>query len=433
MIHFFYNLLLLLLLPMILPYFLYRISIGKESFNSLREKMGFYKASPPASKGIWVHAVSVGETNVSIPLIDILLREFKEKSITFSASTTTGMELARTKLKKQLEENPGRLHIIHFPYDFPFAVKSALGHIDPAIFIFFETEIWPNFLYQCDKRGTDTVMVNGRISDRSMKRYMKARIFITPYISSVKLLLMQSRKDSEKIISLGAKADNVKICGNMKFDQSLQKVHSKEEIRREFQIPQDSPVIIFSSTHSGEDRPLLEVFLELRSKYADLFAIIAPRHPDRVGEISAICKTLNILPARRSSREKPDNLLLLDTIGELGNLYGAADVAVIGGSFIPHGGQNPLEASAWKIPVIFGPHMNNFRTITPQLIEAGAAFEVSDTANLKIELDRLLDDKSAREKAGFAGFETILNNRGALKNTFIEISKLFRSKNDLER
>ena len=433
MIHLFYNLLLLILLPFILPYFIYRVAIGKESANSLREKMGFIKSPPPSGGGIWVHAVSVGETNVSIPLIDTLLREYKDKTITFSASTSTGMGLALSKLKRQVDENPGRLNIIHFPYDFPFAVKASLRHIDPSTFIFFETEIWPNFLHQCRNRGVATVLVNGRISDRSMTRYMKARIFIAPYISSITLLLMQSQKDLEKIVKLGARPETVKVCGNMKFDQSLQKVHSRDEIRREFQIPLDVPVIIYSSTHSGEDRPLLEAFLRLREKINALFAIIAPRHPNRADEISDICKTVGIYPARRSNREKPDTLLLLDTIGELGNLYGATDIAVIGGSFIPHGGQNPLEASSWKIPVLFGPHMDNFRTITPQLIDAGAAFETADIKELETEIERLLKDEPERRRAGLAGFETILNNRGALKNSFIEISRLIRLKESAER
>ena len=414
-----YNLALLLIFPAILPYLLYRIVIGKESFSSFLRKLGFYSSVKIDSKCIWIHAVSVGETNTAVPLVEALKREYPDKKILFTVSTATGMSVAESKFKTQLEE--GSLFLDYFPYDLPFAINSSLRKFDPSLFIFLETELWPNFLTTCKKRGIPTILVNGRISDNSFERYKKWRNLFAPVLAKVDSILMQTEEDSNRIVTLGAKPEQVKVAGNLKFDRSLQKPCTGEEVRNEFSISLDVPVIIFASTHPGEEELLLNTLIELRREFPLLIGIIAPRHPVRAGEITGIAARLGITTAIRTKKEKPEELLILDTVGELGLLYGGTDIAVMGGSFIPHGGQNPLEPAEWKVPVIFGPHMENFRSITGPILESGGAFQVTNGDELKKITLELLSDPQGCRKAGIAVYETVLSNRGALKNTILEI------------
>jgi 3-deoxy-D-manno-octulosonic-acid transferase len=419
-----YNLILLLIFPLILPYLLSRTVIGKESFNSVKRKMGFYGTGKIPSGCVWVHAVSVGETKTAVPLVETLRREYPKKKILFTVSTATGMAVAEKEFKKIAEKGGEDVTLDYFPYDLPFAVNSALKKYGPSLFIFLETELWPNFLTACKKTGVKTVLVNGRISDHSFGRYKKWRSLFAPVLAEIDAILMQTDEDLKRIITLGADPEHVKVAGNLKFDRSLQKPCTGEEVRDKFSIGHDIPVIIFASTHPGEDELLLKTLIELRREFPLLVGIIAPRHPERAGEILGIAARLGIATAVRTKRDKPEELLVLDTVGELGLLYGGTDIAVMGGSFIPHGGQNPLEPAEWKVPVIFGPHMENFRSITELLLESGGAFQVANREELKKIALKLLSDPPGCRKAGTAVYKTILSNRGALKNTILEIMNI---------
>ncbi len=401
------------------PYFVYRIIRGKETCKSLKQKFGIYTIPKPPPGAIWVHAVSVGETNTAVPLVDRLLAENTETKIIFSVSTMTGMEVARKKLTE-------KVILFFYPYDFPFAVKSALAFFKPSKFIFMETEIWPNFLKNCKQAYIPTMLINGRISDNSYNKYLKAKSILSPAISGIDKLLMQSEIDAKRIASLGAKKEAIEIAGSIKFDIPLPEVSTanRNEIRKKFELPESACVIIFASTHFGEDELFIKTFISLKKKFPGLFTIIAPRHPERGREIAMLCTKFDLLPAQRSKSESPDKVLVLDTVGELGTLYGGADLAVMGGSFIPHGGQNPLEPASWELPVLFGPYMHNFRDISSTLITADGALQLADSSELETAIATILSDENVRKKMGESGRKAILQNQGSLGKTVDEIAKL---------
>ena len=423
-----YNFALKLLTPVMLFYLAWRLATGKESAASLRQKMGRYDFPPPQKDGIWIHGVSVGETNGAALLVDELLKQNKNLPITFTSSTMGGMETALKRLK-------GKATIAYFPFDFRHAVKSALSFFSPKLIVLMETEIWPNLIYHAKKSSVEMAVINGRLSDSSYRKYSLVRRVIAPFFNSIDLHLMQSEIDRERVVALGAEKSKIFVTGNIKFDGKLPGEDAdKSEIRKRFSIPENAAVIVLASSHPGED----ELFLDSMNKLATsrdaanrgkLYPVIAPRHVNRADTIKKLCADRGFKQTmlRSENSGEAGSILILDTLGELTELYGAADVAVIGGSFVPRGGQNPLEAAAWKLPLIFGPHMNNFRDISQKLVDASGAIQVTDGDNLTDALSRLLDNEEERKKIGEAGYDTILQNRGALQKTVEAIEKLFHN------
>jgi len=416
-----YNIALLFGLAAFIPYTVWRFFAGKETMDSLVQKFGFYRVAKPEKGGIWFHAVSVGEVNAAMPLVDSWIRRGGEKAIIFSASTQTGISLAMSRLE-------GRATVAYFPFDFPSAVKRGFSHFSPAAVVLMETEIWPNFIRHSTGLGSRTILINGRISDRSFGGYRKIRAIIAPALRQMDLLLMQSEDDARKIIELGAEGTNVRVTGNIKFDRPLPQPEDKVHVMERFGLPAGATILVFASTHPGEDDLFLGTIKELSARYDKLFPIIVPRHVERSSKLAHLCKKYGFAPVLRSAGEGREygknSVLLVDTIGELAQLYGAADMAVIGGSFISHGGQNPLEASSWEVPVIFGPHMENFRDVSQKLKEAGAAVSAGNAHELKKTIEGWITDPEAKELAGRAGRQTVVNNRGALEKTARSIEEL---------
>lgn len=395
----------------LLPFGIYRLITGKDKISSYRQKLGRYDFPPPPSGGIWIHAVSVGETNTAVPLVENLRERFKDIPIVLSTTTATGMGLARKRLGEIAT-------LFYFPIDLPFAVRRAISFVSPSVIIIMETEIWPNFIYIARKKGIPVIIANGRISGRSFGRYKIVKRLFAPFIKSISSLMMQSEGDAKKIIELGANRESVKVSGNLKFDRPLPEHEDKNSVRDRFNIPLNRPVVIFASTHPGEDEYFFKVINGLSAEFKDLFTVIVPRHIERAQKLALGARSHGYKPALRSDgNATAESMLILDTIGELAHSYGAADLAVIGGSFVPHGGQNPLEALEWKVPVIFGPYMENFPDISLKLIESGAAVKAESPAGLSAAIRHWLKDDASRQKAGTAGYETILKNRGALKKT----------------
>ncbi len=416
-----YNLVLLFAFFLALPLAAYRLLAGKDGFSVYRQKLGRYAFQPPPSGGLWIHAVSVGEANSAFPLVDEFLRRNPQTPVIFSTGTTTGMALARARLKD-------RATLAYFPLDFPFAVKSALSFFSPAVIVFMETEIWPNFIYHARKTSRKTMLINGRISDRSFHRYRFFKRFFAPFVGSIDRFFMQSETDAARIKSLGAGEKALFVAGNLKFDRPLPGgEENKNDVRRLFGIPQERPVIIFASVHPGEDELFLRVIKKLLAKIENLYAVIAPRHIERASAIKKLCLEGGLDVRLRSEKKTAGAALILDTYGELAKLYGAADIAVIGGSFIPHGGQNPLEAAAWKLPVLFGSYMNNFRDISQKLLESGGAMQVNNDEELAGAAFNWFEDERTREKAGLSAYNAILLNRGALQKTVEAIEDLFKN------
>lgn len=413
-----YNLALLAAMPLIIPFLLWRFITGKETADSLRQKFGAYLFESPPAGGIWIHAVSVGETNAAVPLVE-LLAQSQKRPIIFSVSTQTGMKVARTRLA-------GKAMCVYFPFDFPFAVARALVFFSPAAVIFLETEIWPNFIRHAHRRGVKTVLINGRISDRSFDNYHRMKRFLGPVLREFDLLLMQSSADAGRITALGADPGDVRVGGNIKFDRPLPTLSEKQAIAASFGLTEKIPAVIFASTHPGEDALFCRVTKELIAEGFSYFPIIVPRHTERAQKVAALCREAGFAPRLQTEKQTGGGILIIDTIGELARLYGGAAIAVMGGSFVPHGGQNPLEPAGWEVPVIFGPHMENFREISSLFLNANAAASAKNADELKNALRRWLQNPADAREAGARGRELLIQNSGALQKTADAINRLLR-------
>jgi 3-deoxy-D-manno-octulosonic-acid transferase len=413
----FYNLALFLLLPIFIPYVLWRLVMGKETAESLLAKLGLHGKEKPPKGGIWIHAVSVGEVNTALPLAELLIS--RGRTVIFSVSTQTGMSVAKSRLG-------GRAFVTWFPFDFPFAVDSAVARFSPSVVVLLETEIWPNFIMGSASAGVKCVVANGRISDGSFGNYKKFRWLLAPVLGKVSLFLMQTEQDAERISSLGADKNRVRVIGNIKFDRPLPTPEGKETAMERFKLPPRARVVVFASTHPREEDAFLDTMENLSRRGGGLFVVIAPRHVERTSDVISICEEHHLIPNTRSSGQKCENgsVLVLDTIGELARLYEAADIAVMGGSFIRHGGQNPLEASVWGKPVVFGPHMENFRDISQKLLEGGGAKRAENQDALEEILYEWLRNPEQAKEAGEKGRQIVMNNRGALEKTVKYLDEL---------
>jgi 3-deoxy-D-manno-octulosonic-acid transferase len=368
----------------------------------------------------WLHAVSVGEALAAAPLVEGLKRLHPELPMVMTTVTNTGAQIVR-------ERFAGLVTHRFFPLDLPWAVRRFSAAIDPAFLICMETELWPNTLRTLAARGVPVMVANGRISDRSYHRYRVVRRFLAPVLADVRVFAMQSDEDARRIIALGAHPERVVVTGNMKADAAVTDTAGAVDLwRRLLAISAGQRVWIAGSTHAGEEELVLEAHRAALAESAELVLVIAPRHPERTGEVLALLARKGWASIRRSqlpvavtstevSGVPP--VIVLDTVGELAALYAIADVVFVGGSLVPVGGHNLLEAAQRRKPVLVGPHVGNFRESTGLLESVGAALVVRDAAELSRELRRLLADPDLRAKLGDAGYEAIVSRQGAVRET----------------
>jgi len=381
----------------------------------LREKFGYL---PETDSAIWVHAVSVGEVGASIRLLQRLRAEFPESPLILSTITDTGQTVAREKV-------PEGTKVVYLPFDISFVLNRCIGRTRPRIFIVIETELWPNIFRVLSCAGVPVVVVNGRISVKSARGYRWISFFMKKVFAFVRAFGMQGEADAERLREIGAPKDKVRVMGNFKFDMSISgEVPSWAKAL-------SGPVIVAGSTHKGEEEIILAAYNENRDRFPGLKLILAPRHPERFGEVEELLKSSGITYARRSFiGEVPDagirdkKVLLLDTVGELSAVYAVADIAVIGKSFAAAGGQNPLEPAFWGKPVICGPHMENFPFIKDFYL-AGAAFEVEANALAKKIKELLLAPEKARA-AGMKARDLYVKNSGAVDRAMYMIRDFIR-------
>ncbi|MDD5434171.1 MAG: 3-deoxy-D-manno-octulosonic acid transferase [Nitrospira sp.] len=445
-----YNILLIITLVLTSPFLVFKIITKEKHRKGLLQKLGmlpndlqnnkYIKNFPPLQgegtggdgfsseqKRIHIHAVSVGEVLAIAPFVKELKKRHPELKIIFSTVTPTGNELAHKRL-------PEADHIIYFPFDFPLIVRKVVKTIRPQIFITVETEIWPNFLRIVKQSGAKTIMINGRISPQTFKGYSYISVFMKKVLANVDILCMQSDEDARRIMEIGAPANAVTVTGNMKFDQkfvdiSIQDKQKKKEL---FGIKDDDMVIIAGSTHRGEDEIVLDAFKDcLNNSIGKVRLIIVPRHIERANEIEKLIQSKGLEPVKRTVLTDAgknsftyNSVVIGDTIGELTTLYSIASVVIMGGSFIPHGGQNPLEAMYYKKPVIFGQHTFNFREITEEIIKTGAGIRVENNEELPGVLKGLLSDTQRQRDMGEKGYQIIIKNRGAVERNLSVVEKL---------
>ncbi|MCX8011604.1 MAG: 3-deoxy-D-manno-octulosonic acid transferase [Desulfobacterota bacterium] len=375
---------------------------------------------------IWIHAVSVGEVMASIPIIKKIKSEYPQKKLVLSTITATGNQTARQKI-------PEVDFFIYFPYDFLFVVKRVINIINPCIFIHTETEIWPNFLYVLERNGIPSIIVNGRISAESCRRYKFLGWFFKKVFDKVSVFGMQSLVDSQRVIKIGVAPRKVLITGNMKFDQQIPEIN--EERRREllgcFNWSAENKIFIAGSTHAPEEEIILEVFQRLTKKYPFLALIIAPRHPERFLEVEKLIKKKGLTFFRRSqAKQNPPSympqVILLDTIGELIQIYSLGDIIFVGGSLVNIGGHNLLEPLVYKKPVLFGPYIHNVLELVEILQRSGAGILVNNKEELYFQIQNLLDNKEEIHYRGDCGYQIIKANQGATEKNMNIIRQFLR-------
>lgn len=401
---FLYNLLLILFFPFFVIFISVATLFVKKWRKGFFEKFGFYKRYYQTDKNFVVHCVSVGETLSAVPFLKRL--SDKQKNIVFTVTTKTGYEVAQKSVSKFVQE------IVFFPYDFPFAVNNFINVIKPEAIIVVETELWPNLIFFAKKQKIPVIFINGRISDRSYPNYLKYKRFFKSFLD-YPFFLMQSDRDKERILSLGAKSAQVFVTGNIKYDlEKAGKYINKAEIG----ITDYDIILIAGSTHESEEMLIINAFKDIKEQHKNLKLIIAPRHPERFEAVAALIEKAGLQYGRRSKQDKIRDVFLLDTVGELFNFYSLADVAFVGGSLVNVGGHNIIEPASYGIPVIFGPYMQNFKDISEEFVSSNAGFCV-DKDNLVSIISELLNSEQKRKQIGNRAKEITIKNRGSLEKT----------------
>lgn len=391
-----------------------------------------------AGKGpIWIQAVSVGEVALCNSLIPRLKRKFPERDIVISTITKAGNDLAKKIFSKDAI-------IIYFPLDFRFIVKKAVKMIKPALYIMIETEIWPNTLRELSYRGVPSILINGRISDRSIEKYRLAKPFLRKILKHVNMFCMQDVIDADRIIELGAPPQNVKITGNMKFDADIStNVKDPKTIHTSFGLKEDEDLLVAGSTHEGEEEIVLEVFKKLSGDFPNLRLLIAPRHINRIDQIEKLIQGAGFKSIRYSNLNKElttnecqtklslhegyeQRMTILDTIGHLNDAYSIATIVFIGGSLVKHGGQNPIEPACFAKPILFGLYMFNFKYITNVFLKNKAAMQVFNQGDLYEKCRLLLKDVNTRNILGQSAKNVVCANKGATDKNLIEISRILK-------
>jgi len=415
-----YSLLLLLFLLAYLPLSFLQDPTLRKYRRRLRERFAFYSPSLlkaiEGSRPLWVHAVSVGELMAASPLISELMKGNSRPKILLTTVTATGNQVAK-------ERFPQAEGIIFFPLDFRWIVKRSLRQLRPRAVVLTETELWPHFLRACGEEGIPCILVNGRISHRSFRHYRLVRPFFRTMIRNMSLFLMQTEADLSRILHLGAPPSRVKWTGNLKFDQLTGQEGGDLGLRlkQELGIEGQSPVFIAGSTHQGEEEAALEAFLAAKEEVEELILILAPRHPERWPAVERILDQKGVAWIRRSQllegRGRRGDIILLDTLGELGGMYSLGSVVFVGGSLVRTGGHNILEPAFYGVPILFGPHMENFREIADLFLRSGAAMVVQDSADLSRKVIWLLRHPEEARQMGMRARSVLEQNRGATQRT----------------
>lgn len=390
-----YDLVLTSLWPVIGTYYRVRIRTDGKYRSSYRQRLGL--VLPPAVPGpetIWVHALSLGETLSVVPLLKALRANFPHHEIVLSSATESGRDIAR----KRAAPYTSRQFIL--PHDFRWSMNQVVSRIRPSLFILTETDLWPNLMLALECHGIPTVLVNGRISERSFRRLRWFRKITELLWNSFSLIFTQSKRDQVYFQQLGAAPEKIFAAGNLKFDlvRSRSCTPSPESLRSALQIRQNQPIWLAGSTHPGEEEPILAAHRQLRGRFPGLLLILAPRHPDRRHEIASICRRHQFRVGFRNRAETTvaKDVYLLDTIGELSSCYPLAQAAFIGGSLVPFGGHNPLEAAIHGIPTCWGPHLSNFREIEESLLQYGCSQTVHSSSDLVDRIGGWLADSNLR-------------------------------------
>ncbi|MEO5829980.1 MAG: lipid IV(A) 3-deoxy-D-manno-octulosonic acid transferase [Rhodanobacter sp.] len=405
-----YTLAMFLVTPLLLLRLLARGVRSRPYHQRWPERFGFFKA-PGFSGSLWVHAVSVGEVNAAEPLIKALQRDYPNAQVVVTTVTPTG-----TARVHQLFGDS--VFHVYLPYDLPYAVSRFLKKIRPRLALIVETEIWPNLYFACRRRGIPLMIVNARLSERSLRGYKPLRGLLRAALRCVGVIAAQSRTDAARYRLLGADPQQVLVTGNMKFDMPIPAgVVAAGADMREHWGPR-RPVWIAASTHEGEEQIVFEAHLQVLKRLPDALLLLAPRHPERFRMVEHSVRSLGFTVATHNIDGVPlssHQVFVLDAMGQLMPFFAGSDVAFVGGSLVPIGGHNVLEPAALSVPVLVGPHTFNFDEITHSLIEQGGAMRVAEARQLGPEVLRLLLDAPTRQRMGRDAQRVFERERGAVQ------------------
>lgn len=411
-----------------LPY----LAIKGKAHKDFTERFGNL---PPSFNGIagsrplWIHAVSVGEVIAVKNFVEAFSGRFPERRIVLSTTTRTGNEVAKKILNRDILK-------FYFPLDFSFVIKRVLNLINPLCFFMMETEIWPNFILESSRRNIPVALINGRISDRSYGGYRKIKFLFGGILKKISLFCMQTSRDAERIIALGAPPSGVRVTGNMKFDDGIKWGQRPFNLNGRcphliLSSPSAPSLIIAGSTHKGEEEIVLKAYKKLLVNFPGLRLLIAPRHVDRTESIKKLIEQAGLdcilLSECKEGMQAPlaeKAIFILDTHGELNSLYNLATIVFMGGSLARRGGHNIVEPARFGKPIVFGPHMFNFRSMTKLFLENSAAIQIRDGSELYGALRILLDNKGMRDSIGRSAKGLIDKNKGATARNIREVEKI---------
>ena len=415
-----YNILVWCLFLAILPVLPLVYAASKKRRANLLLRFGFQKGMPDKAAGekrIWIHALSVGEVNSAFPFVKAFRKRHPAWKVIFTASTKTGFETAREQFGKG-----HRLidHLAYFPFDIGFAVRKSLDAFHPDAVVITETDLWPGFLNETRRRKILTVLINARMSKRSLKGYLLAKRAGINFFKKLSHIMVQSRLDEERFEQLDVPPSKISVCGNIKFDRQviLPGQPFIEEMGQRLNMGHSSKVLLAGSTHDGEELILLEAYRSLKKKFPGLQLLIASRNPERCKQIAGRFESCGVAVQFFSAMNAGIDqaaVILIDSIGKLAALYALCDVAFIGGSMVPCGGHNPLEPAAFAKPILFGPDMSDFLEISQMLVEKGGAFRVESGKELNKKVAQLLGDIKLCREMGDKSQAVFKSNRGAVQ------------------
>ena len=405
------------------PYLLFRLLTTTKHRVNLRQRCGFGLPRMPANEEspcVWFHAVSVGEVRAVLPLMRAVRARDAAARLVLSTVTQTGQDVARAEASVADA-------VVYFPFDLVSCIRRHLAALRPSLVIIAETELWPNFIRTCTANGIPVALANGRLSPRSFTRYRRLAWFMGRMVRRLRVCGMQSQADLERILALGGDPQRCRVTGNMKFDAAIPSLeHSdRKRLRAAWGLHEQTPLILAGSTHPGEEEALLDALVELQKTRAGVHLLLAPRRVERGEEVAALARSRGYAVRRRGDPGKA-SVLLLDSMGELKDLYAMADIAFIGGSLAPHGGQNALEAASHAVATVFGPHTFNFADVCEWLVTVGGARRVETGEELTAALAALLDDEPTRKAMGLQARRMVEENRGSVQQHFDMVAEILR-------
>jgi 3-deoxy-D-manno-octulosonic-acid transferase len=418
-----YTLFYYLMIPLVVVRLFYRSLKAPAYRRRVAERFGFF-AKPSIKNSIWIHSVSVGETIAAAPLIKTLLQNYPDSPLVITTMTPTGSERVRVLFGDSV------FHV-YAPYDLPDAVSRFINRVQPKMLVIMETELWPNMINGCIKRGIPVILANARLSEKSAAGYQRFSSLAQPMLKQLTKVVAQSQADADRFLNLGMWTDQLEVSGSIKFDISLadEMKASAAELKSIWSNNGERLIVVAASTHEGEDQIILEAFMQLLSSASndkpEPLLILVPRHPERFNRVAHLSKQLGLSTQRRSKDIHPQadcQVFIGDSMGELLMIYGCADIAIVGGSFVNNGGHNMLEPAAWGLPIITGDSDFNFLDISQKLQQQGALLKARDDQALTECLLGLIHSSEKRQVMGDSALKVMGENRGALKSLlgFIE-------------